>query len=200
MIKILSFGRSCKSYLRLYKDHSPNVVLYCENCNRKLHKHGRYSRWVTSKNEHILIPIYRWLCPNCGTTVSLLPDFLIPWARFTTLVRESAMVRKHQGKSFKQIAKTIASKHIGLSSSTIKRWWKRGLAKTADAALWLSRELVRTGSEEDLLRLHPRPVLAEPADTWIWFEQLVRRYAPRLFRLRGYWTFLNARMPRMCFL
>lgn len=82
--------RFCKAYLRLYKDQGPDVKLCCKDCNRKLHKHGRYFRWVASKCEHILIPIYRWLCPNCGTTVSLFPDFLIPWARFTKWVRESA--------------------------------------------------------------------------------------------------------------
>jgi len=182
--------------LRLYKDQGPNVKLCCENCNRKLHKHGRYFRWVTSKSEHIHIPIYRWLCPDCGITVSLLPDFLIPWARFTTWVRESVIVRKRQGKSLRWITETIVCPHIGVSSSTVKRWWKQSLAKVASTALWMSGQLVKVGCEEDLLRMHPQPVAAEQANTWSWFEQLVRRYAPRLSRLRGYWTFLNARMPR----
>lgn len=197
MNKILSFGRSCKAYLRLYKDQGPDVKLCCKDCNRKLHKHGRYFRWVASKSEHILIPIYRWLCPNCGTTVSLLPDFLIPWARFTTWVRESAIVRKRQGKSLRWIAETITYPRIGLSSSTVKRWWKQSLARVAATALWMSSQLVTAGCEEDLLRMYPKPIAAKTADTWDWFEQLVQRYAPRLSRLRGYWTFLNARIPRI---
>lgn len=197
MNKILPFSRSCKAYLRQYRDRGPNVALSCEDCNRKLHKHGRYYRWVTSKNEHILIPIYRWLCPHCGITVSLLPDFLVPWARFTTWIRESVMVRKQQGNSFKQIAEAVVSGHIGLSPSSVKRWWKQSLAKIIDAALWLSGQLVIAGSEEDLLRLYPQPVTAKAVHTWIWFEQLVMRYAPRRSRLRGYWAFLNTRMPRM---
>lgn len=172
------------------------MKLCCENCNRKLHKHGRYFRWVTSKSEHIHIPIYRWLCPSCGTTISLLPDFLIPWARFTTWVRESVIVRKRQGKSLGWIAGAVVSTRIGLSPSTVKRWWKQQTAKVAATSLWIASQLVKAGCEEDLLRMHPKPVAVEPADTWIWFGQLVQRYAPRLSHLRGYWTFLNAKIPR----
>ncbi|SHE10497.1 Uncharacterised protein [Chlamydia abortus] len=70
MYKILSFGRSCKAYLRNYKDSGPNVTLCCENCGHRLHKHGRYYRYVAGKTEYLRIPIYRWLCPKCDTSVN----------------------------------------------------------------------------------------------------------------------------------
>src|SRR5690606_26418243 len=169
MNKILSFGRSCKSYFRLYKDRGPQLILCCDHCGRKLHKHGRYFRWVASKSELIQIPIYRWLCPDCGTTVSMLPDFLIPWARFTTFVRESAIVRKLQGKSLKWVASSVTSTSIGVSRSTVKRWWKRKRSQLPSLALWLAAQLVTNGCEEDVLRTYPNPVAAKPEDSWIWF-------------------------------
>jgi hypothetical protein len=194
MIKILCFGRSCKAYLRSYKENSPDVKLCCDKCNHQLHKHGRYYRWVASKRELLHIPIYRWLCPVCGTTVSLLPDFLIPWARFTTWVRESATSRKRQGQPLRQIANEVTSSHIGLSTSTVKRWWKLALKKTASASLWVAEQLVAAGCEEDLLRLLPQPVRATPIATLYWLDLLMQRFAPGRSTLRGYWSFLNKRL------
>jgi hypothetical protein len=95
--RILPFGKTLKSYLRDHGEKRPNFSLCCrdEACNKRiLYKHGRYFRWVTTKYSCILIPIYRWYCPSCGKTVSLLPDFLIPWARFVTTVREGAFNRR----------------------------------------------------------------------------------------------------------
>lgn len=136
MYKILSFGRSCKAYLRIYKDSGPDITLCCESCGHRLHKHGRYYRYVAGKTEYLRIPIYRWLCPKCGTTVSLLPDFLAPWARCATWIREGAIKRKQRGHSFRRIAETVISPRIGLSPRTIKRWWRQQLARAADASLW----------------------------------------------------------------
>lgn len=171
------------------------MKLCCDDCSGKLHKHGRYYRWVTSKREMIEIPIYRWLCPNCGITFSLLPDFLVPWARFTTWVREAAIVRKRQGRSFRRIAESIAIPVIGLSTTTVKRWWKRHRMKVSVTGLWICGELVATGWEDDLIRMHPKPVNPMPLDTIIWFEQLQKHYISKTTRLRGYWSLLNARLP-----
>lgn len=167
MYKILSFGRSCKAYLQIFKDTGPDVTLYCESCGHRLHKHGRYYRYVAGKTEYLCIPIYRWLCPKCGTTVSLLPDFLVPWARCATWIREGAIRRKHLGQSFRRIAETVISPRIGLSPRTIKRWWRQQLARAADASLWLAGELVRLRCEADLLRMFPNPVSPDPANVCI---------------------------------
>lgn len=200
MYKILSFGRSCKAYLQIFKDTGPDVTLYCESCGHRLHKHGRYYRYVAGKTEYLCIPIYRWLCPKCGTTVSLLPDFLVPWARCATWIREGAIRRKHLGQSFRRIAETVISPRIGLSPRTIKRWWRQQLARAADASLWLAGELVRLRCEADLLRMFPNPVSPDPANVWEWLAELLQHYTPRPSRLRGYWAFLNARMPKNLFL
>ena len=106
------------------------------------------------------------------------------------------MVRKRQGQSFRWIARSVASFQIGVSPSTIKRWWKQLLHKSASASLWLAKELVESGWEEDLVRMHPKPVAAAASDAYLWLEQLLKRYAPGRSRLRGYWLYLNGRMPR----
>lgn len=172
------------------------MKLCCEGCSRPLHKHGSYVRWVTSKCVRMQIPIYRWLCPNCRITYSLLPDFLVPWARFTTFVREAAIVRKRQGRSFRRIAESITSPALGLSRCTIKRWWKRHLKHIAATSLWMARQLVAAGCDADLLAKHPKQIEATPFETVHWLEQLQKLYAPDSLRLRGYWSFFNARLPR----
>lgn len=59
-------------------------------------------------------------------TVSLLPDFLIPWARVVTTVREAGFNRRKKGISFVKISQTIVSPSIGgISTTTDKRWWSR---------------------------------------------------------------------------
>lgn len=200
MIKILFFSRSCKAYFRLYNDRCPEVLLCCEDCGNNLHKHGHYLRWAVSKQNMIQIPIYRWLCPNCRKTVSLLPDFLIPWARFTTWTREAAISRKRKGISWRRIAETTATPSIGLSPRTVKRWWRRHLIQAASAALWIAGQLIATGFDDDLLQMHPRPISATAVDTLLWLDQLHQYDSPGHSRLRGYGSFLNTRVPRACLL
>ncbi|WP_445293289.1 DUF6431 domain-containing protein [Cohnella sp. 56] len=76
----------------LYGTQSPAVKLSCEDCGCCLHKYGRYIRAIATKSEIVQNPIYRQLCPVCGRTISILPDFLVPWARYTTWIRESAIL------------------------------------------------------------------------------------------------------------
>lgn len=195
MIKLLHFGRSCKAYLRLYMDHPPDVLLDCEDCGCRLHKHGRYYRSVTTKREMLRIPIYRQYCPDCGTTVSLLPDFLVPWARCVTWVREAAMVRRQKGFTWRQILTSTASPSVRYSRRTLKRWRKRYEQKAASAAMRLASQLTRAGYDGDLLGMYPEKINPGPADTLNWLQKLLSIYCPVKPWRRGYWAFLNTRLP-----
>lgn len=195
MSKILHFGRSCKAYLRMYSDRSPDVVLCCEDCGCRLHKHGRYMRSVATKSEIVLIPIYRQICPSCGKTVSLLPDFLVPWARFATWVREAAMTRRQSGFTWRQMAESTTAPAVRCSHRTLKRWWQQYLQRAAFAALWVASELVSLGFDGDLLRSYPSKIAPKPADTLEWLKQLLSVYIPAGSWRRGYWTLLNTRLP-----
>lgn len=200
--RILPFGKSLKSYLKKHGENRPNVSLYCpdEACQKRtLYKHGRYFRWVTTKYQCIPVPIYRWYCPSCGKTISLFPDFLIPWARVVTSVREAAFKRRKQGISFKNISKSIVSQSIGgISSTTIKRWWSRYLAQIGRTSIWVAGELIHFGIGEDLLRLHSKGVNPTLSDTLEWFQSILQKYA-NCFQFNpstmGYLSFLNTHLP-----
>jgi len=54
----------------------------CANCHRavKLHRHGRYRRWITTLLGKLLqLWIARFLCPLCRRTISYLPDFALTY-------------------------------------------------------------------------------------------------------------------------
>ncbi len=195
MYKLLHFGRSCKAYLRLYGERAPEIKLCCEKCGRSFHKHGRYYRSFTTKCSFHQIPIYRLYCPECKDTVSLLPDFLVPWARVATWVREAAMTRKLLGFSFKQVRNTTTTPAVRYSRSTLRRWWKRHLRTASSVALWIAGQLISTGIHEDLLRTYPSHVVARPVDTLRWLQQLLPLYTPSHPWRQGYWAWLNSRLP-----
>ena len=195
MSKVLYFGLSCKAYLRTFENQSPDVQICCDDCGRLLHKHGRYWRGVVTKHEVILIPIYRWYCPACNKTISLLPEFLIPWARYATWVREAALKRKHKGFSWRQTTESTTTPAVRYSRRTLKRWWARHLRRAADAALWVAGKLVAQGDDTDMLHLYPTMMNPTPMDTLDWLDKLLPRFIPAGASRRGYWTFLNARLP-----
>jgi hypothetical protein len=54
----------------------------CSNCRKavKLHRHGRYQRWVvTLLGELLYLWMARFLCPLCRHTISYLPDFALTY-------------------------------------------------------------------------------------------------------------------------
>jgi len=160
-----------------------------------MHKHDHFHRLACTKGRSFNIPIYRWYCPSCKKPLSLLPDFLIPWARYTTLVREAAIARKIKGQSFGHIALTITKGAMSVSRCTIKRWWQRHLRQIAPVSLWLAKKLVQAGTDQDLLRLYPPGVNAAPQDTAQWFRKLLSFYTPKQSTLWGYWHWLNTHLP-----
>ncbi len=195
MNRILPLGQTCNRYLRRYGKSQPNIEMCCPLCGRTMHKHGCYYRTAAMRGRAIKIPIYRWYCPSCKKTLSLLPDFLIPWARYTTVMREIAVRRKMEGKSFAQIADLISSKAVAVSRCTVKRWYKRHLRQVEKVSLWLCKKLIQAGTEQDLLRQYTPGVNPTPQDTIYWFQKLLALYAPAHSFLRGYWQWLNKKLP-----
>lgn len=194
MTKIQFLGRSCKAYLRLYADHGPDLKICCETCGRLMHKHGHYDRTVTSKSESVIIPIYRWLCPHCRTTVSILPDFLVPWARFTTWIREAAMKRKIAQTAYQKIAETVTTPSIGVSRSTIKRWWRRHLERVSGVALWIAGQLASSSNNENPMDWYGKPAAATPVETAAWLMTLLPLFTRNPTPVRGYWPCLHTRI------
>ena len=140
MIVILFLGRGCKKYLKRYSKKRPSLSFTCENetcACRPLHAHSHYFRRTVTKHQSFRIPIYRWRCPVCKRTLSVLPDFLVPGAHFLSSVREAAVKRRKRGLSWKRIVQGVASLSVGgISPRTVKRWWKRSLQRSGDASQW----------------------------------------------------------------
>ena len=57
----------------------------CPQCESKqpLVCHGFYARTVEDRAEGFVIRVRRYFCAACRRTVSLLPDFVLPYLRFT---------------------------------------------------------------------------------------------------------------------
>ena len=57
----------------------------CPHCRGMVNllRHGFYWRNAIEGDELYRIPICRLKCPSCNKTVSLLPDFLIPYFQYT---------------------------------------------------------------------------------------------------------------------
>lgn len=179
----------------MYGTQSPAEKLSCEDCGCCLHKHGRYMRAVAIKSEIVLIPIYRQLCPVCGKTISILPDFLVPWARFATWIREAAMTRRQNSFTWRQTAESTFATTVRCSRRTLKRWWQRYLLRAASAALWIAGQLASSDFDGDLLRSYPSKIVPQPIDTLMWLKQLQTIYTPAAPWRRGYWASLNTRLP-----
>ena len=205
MTKIFFLGKNPNEYNKRYGQERPNLKLTCENpeCDcHVLYKHGCYRRTAVTKRRLIEIPIYRWRCPVCGQTVSVLPNFLVPWRHFVTLVREAALKRRQDGMSFRKIAGGVATTVVGgIHPKTIKRWWGRYLSNASDVALYMAAALIRSGVDEDLLRSHFRGVNPGPVDTARWLLVLVKKYLSILgvgaspLPFRGYFSILNTLLP-----
>lgn len=155
---ILPLGRTVKAYLRLYGEKCPALSIGCRDCGGAMHKHGRYWRTAVTSRKVYRVPIYRWRCPGCGRTVSVLPDFLVPYAQFVSLVREGVMRRRLRGLALAGIAnRTYGGAVSGLSVRTVARW----LAKVWQDAVGWTKVLA-----ERLLFMRPDYDLFAPSHRW----------------------------------
>ncbi len=84
MQKIYSFGVSPLTYaLRGKNNHFPDMK-NCPICKHPeaLEKHGFYWRNALFTKRQFRILIRRLKCSSCGKTISLLPDFLLPYYQY----------------------------------------------------------------------------------------------------------------------
>jgi hypothetical protein len=74
---------------RYRPDHCPQ----CEDRN-PLTGHGFYSRTLVEIGFEGVIRVRRYLCNSCSRTTSLLPDFALPWLRFSISVITQFLVAR----------------------------------------------------------------------------------------------------------
>ena len=80
------FAGSIQQYAEEISDpdrHRPN---HCPQCHSQhsLTAHGFYSRTLVDVGFDDSIRVRRYLCRSCKRTVSLLPEFALPYLRFSS--------------------------------------------------------------------------------------------------------------------
>ena len=82
------FAGSIQQYAEEISDPHRHRPDHCPQCaaQRPLTAHGFYSRTVTDVALAGFIRVRRYLCHCCKRTVSLLPEFALPYLRFSILV------------------------------------------------------------------------------------------------------------------
>jgi hypothetical protein len=85
MIYPHDFGIDIYEYEAKGRENDFPVLNQCPGClsQGKLHRHGYYWRYGIEGDEHMRIPICRYICLVCEITVSILPTFLIPYFQYT---------------------------------------------------------------------------------------------------------------------
>ncbi|BAD41706.1 MAG: DUF6431 domain-containing protein [Symbiobacterium sp.] len=158
MCILLPLGQNVQTYLRKYGTCGPDLPLHCPGCGGRMRRHGRYWRWVFTAHQKAYIPIYRWWCPGCRKTCAILPDFLKPYARFITLVREAVVRgRVRRGLPWSTLARRLSSPTVSwLSEKTLRRWLVRARALAGEWSQYLAERVLRFWPDTDLDALTPR--------------------------------------------
>ena len=98
----------------------------CPQCESKerMVSHGFYSRTVEDLDVACEIRVRRYLCRTCQRTVSLLPEFVLPYLRFTIRVMGLFLkARLTDGQTLKAAAET--AQQSGMPYQRGQRWIDR---------------------------------------------------------------------------
>jgi len=110
----------------------------CPQCESKqrLRCHGFYRRTVAEFGWDGVIRVRRYLCMTCRRTVSLLPEFVLPYLRFATVVMAAFLkARLWRGATLKAAAET--AQQVGMPYQRGQQWVRRfqSQAESLSAAL-----------------------------------------------------------------
>jgi hypothetical protein len=127
------FAGSSKQYVDEISDAGRYRPDHCPQCESKepLTGHGFYSRTLVDTAFDGVIRVRRYLCRACKRTVSLLPEFALPWLRFSIAVIALFLL----ARLLKGLTLTGAALATGLMSMPYQRgqFWIRRFQKQAPA-------------------------------------------------------------------
>src|ERR1051326_3714895 len=109
------FVGSIQQYSEAISDPDRYRPDHCPQCEAKqpLTGHGFYSRTLVDLAHDGEIRVRRYLCRLCQRTVSLLPDFALPWLRFSlTVIALFLVARLLQGLTLAAAAVAAPQKAI----------------------------------------------------------------------------------------
>jgi hypothetical protein len=101
------FAGSIQQYNEQITESKGQPPCSCAMCGAKkpLRAHGFYWRMITDRGFDGFIRVRRYLCLFCRRTISLLPEFALPYMRFAiTVIGLFLRARILEGKTLKQSA------------------------------------------------------------------------------------------------
>lgn len=111
----------------------------CPMCQKRcpLRAHGFYYRTLVEVEFDQEIPVRRYLCLLCGRTVSLLPQFALPYLRFgIAIVRLFLVARLLEGRKLREAARAALQPHMPYQRG--QAWLRRFRAQAAALCLALA--------------------------------------------------------------
>lgn len=150
------------------EENRPRYCPHCKSCVM-LHRHGKFTRWVFTVTEALQVPIYRFLCPLCRHTMSLLPSFIEAHHQAATDVKETVVCQHANNQSQAQIVSQTQTLPGGAwSEKTIGRWIQRWTERRSamEARLW------RWGLHHSPSAALPRERLSDWRALFVWWSSL----------------------------
>ena len=133
------FAGSINQYADAISDPGRYRPDHCPQCQAKqaLSGHGFYSRTLVDLAFDGVIRVRRYLCRRCRRTVSLLPDFALPWLRFSlTVIALFLAARLLQG--FTLAAAALAASQKAMPYQRAQFWIRTNMPPSPFPALPLS--------------------------------------------------------------
>ncbi len=132
------FPGSIQQYIEQCEESDRYRPARCPQCDSKqrLATHGFYRRSVVDVELECVIRVRRYLCRGCRRTVSLLPEFVLPYLRFTLRMMGMFLkARLAEGQTLRAAAEAVKQK--GAPYQRGQGWVRRfiGQAENVSAAL-----------------------------------------------------------------
>ena len=128
------FGGSIQQYIEECSEESyryrPSSCPQCDSVQR-LAPHGFYSRTVVDVDLEWVIRVRRYLCRACRRTVSLLPEFVLPYLRFSTRLIGMFLKARLSGKQTLKAAAQAA--HQAKMPYERGQYWVRRFIRQAES-------------------------------------------------------------------
>lgn len=110
MVISQDFGIDLIEYAARGKENDFPILDKCPNCKcieiGNIHRHGYYWRFGLTDEKTMKIPICRFKCLVCKKSISVLPDFLIPYFQHTLhtiLMRIRQILQRKKVNSSRQL-------------------------------------------------------------------------------------------------
>ena len=145
------FCGSIQEYVQQVSDPARGRPGHCPLCHARhpLWGHGFYCRTLVDVHYEGSIRVRRYLCPVCQRTVSLLPEFVLPYLRFSIQVIGLFLVSRLLRKcTFREAAGAAFQPKMPYQRG---QFWVRRFQQQAPALCAALASLIRVLPAEDFL-------------------------------------------------